>query len=76
MFTSTLSGTRAEITHKLSTLKLPPEVRAGDALCEYVLAHIPQLMDGRYTLVLSVQCITNANHSTVAGHVSVVITQQ
>jgi hypothetical protein len=74
MFTEILSGTRAEIETALMRVKLPHDVLAHGAVCEYALAHIPKHTTGRFKLVLSVHSIANLQHSTLAGHISVVVT--
>jgi hypothetical protein len=75
MFTKQLSGTRAEIAAQIRNLSLPIEVLAPDAVRNYAIAHIPSNPTGRYKLVLSVQSIHSAALTTLAGHISVVVTE-
>ena len=75
MFTKQLSGTRAEIINQLRHMTFPVDVLAPDAVRNYAIGHIPTNATGRYKLVLSVQSIHNAQLTTLAGHVSVVVTE-
>jgi hypothetical protein len=74
MFTKQLSGTRAEIAAQIRNLSIPIEVLAPDAVRNYAIAHIPGDSTGRYKLVLTVHSIHNQTLTTLAGHISVVVT--
>jgi DNA polymerase II small subunit/DNA polymerase delta subunit B len=75
MFTKTLAGTGPELEREIKELTFPVDVLAPDAVRSYAIGHIPKHSMARYKLVLTVQSIANQRYTTLAGHVSVVLTE-
>lgn len=75
MFTKQLNGTPSELKVSLDRLALPATILAPDSVRAYALGHLPTLHDRRYILTLTVQSINNTRCTTMAGHLTVVVTE-
>lgn len=75
MSTHTMSGTKAELDAQIQALTIPIDELAPDAVRTWALAHIPELQGHKYKMVLNIQSIHNAAMSTVAGHITVVVSE-
>lgn len=74
MYNQQITGTRDEIERQLIHATFSPDVLAHTAVIEYAMAHIPKHTNVKYRLVLNAHSIANMPGSTLAGHITVVVT--
>lgn len=73
MYTAHIAGTRKEISKKLKDLAIPATQSSPEAVREFVIGHVPMLIDIRWQVTISCESIHNPSWEAIAGHLTVTV---